>query len=431
MKDKITYYKWAGIAILLLLWLPIGQEAFHFFKVKELKGTYDKYDQPYLTPQSWLRESFQDSMENYLQLHFGFSADLTRLHNQMVFSFFKSTRSPSVVIGKKNEIFDFGHIQAHLGNDYIGLQAIEMKVKALEEINNILLRFNTHLVIVIAPSKPSYCPEFLPDEFVKQNKPTNYDIYRQLLPKKNIPFLNLSQVYKNWKPTAKYPLFPQCGVHWSEYGATLAADSTLHFLENHLQANLTEINIDSVRVSQQLSDSDYDMGNILNLLYPIRPYPMAYPYLSFTENETDKKISLLSVADSYYWIWYNEVGFNSRIFKQSIFYEYFQSVHTSTGPERKIGQVDVVNEVVNSDVVLIMASECNLYRLGYGFIEEMYKLLPIFNKLYQSKLEFYKIGIQQDAAWYEQIQNKARDKNISVDSMLTLDAMYLLEHNPK
>jgi hypothetical protein len=431
MKVKSTYYKYTGLAILGLLWLPIAQEVFHFFKVKELKGTYAKYEQPYLTPQSWVNESFQDSMENYLKLHFGFSADLTRLHNQMVFSFFRSTRSPSVVIGKKNEIFDYGHIQAYLGNDYLGNQAIEMKIRALEEINDMLLRFNTHIVVVIAPSKPSYCPEFLPDEFVKPNKITNYDIYRQLLPKTKIPFLNLSQVFKNWKPTAKYPLFPQCGVHWSEYGATLAADSTLHFLENKLQVNLPEVSIDSVRVSQHLSDSDYDMGNILNLMYPIQPYPMAYPKISFSPDEADKQVSVFSVADSYYWIWYNEVGFNSRIFKRSVFCEYFKAVHTNTGPEQQIGKVDVVNEVINSDVVLIMASECNLYRLGYGFIEEMHRLLPVFKQQYQSKVEFYKTGIQQDAAWYEQIKLKARDKNIPVDSMLTMDAMYLLEHNPK
>jgi hypothetical protein len=186
--------------------------------------------------------------------------------------------------------------------------------------------------------------------------------------------------------------------------------------------------IDSIVLSENLSESDYDMGSILNLLYPIKAKPMGYPQLKINETTEHKRFNLLSIADSYYWIWFNKVGFNQKFFSNSRFLEYYSKAHLSNGEVKNVKELNIIDEVLASDVILILGSESNLYRMGYGFVEEFHQLIPEVKKIYKTKLNEYKKGIIQDKAWYESIVNKAKQKSISVDSMLTIDAIYLIQH---
>jgi hypothetical protein len=408
--------------------VPLAQEQFQFFKIKKLNGTFIQYNKPHLTTNNWLNKSYQDTMENYSRLNFGFSSLLTRIHNQYIFQVFGATRSPSVVIGKQNEIYDYGHIQSYLGTDYVGEDVIRNKIQLLDEIQTSLQPFGINLVIVITPSKPSFVPEYLPNEYTRKGGINNYDMYNQLLTKSTLPYINYSSLYHQWKGSEQYPLFPQCGVHWSEYGATLAADSMIHYFEHLRNINLPDMGIDSIVLSENLSESDYDMGSILNLLYPIKAKPMGYPQLKINETTEHKRFNLLSIADSYYWIWFNKVGFNQKFFSNSRFLEYYSKAHLSNGEVKNVKELNIIDEVLASDVILILGSESNLYRMGYGFVEEFHQLIPEVKKIYKTKLNEYKKGIIQDKAWYESIVNKAKQKSISVDSMLTIDAIYLIQH---
>lgn len=425
--NKITGHKVVAVVIMLMLFLPVIQEVTRFFQLKPLEGEYKNPIKPTFNWGNWLNSTYTDSMEKYVQLHFGYSSLLTRIHNQYLFSVFNSSRNSSTVIGKKNEIFDYAHIQAYLGTDFVGESIVEEKLDRLEKINQVLKLFNTEIIIVIAPSKPSFVPEYLPDKYKKTNQRTNYDHYIDCLDKTNLGYVDFSKVFKEWKHNERFPLFPQCGVHWSEYGATLAADSMIKYIHDYFDISGPEMMIDTVITSSSLSKSDYDMGSTLNLLYPIKPYPMGYPKISVDKN-VSRSQRLLTVGDSYYWIWYNIVGYDTKFFESSVFFEYFSKAHSIEWGAKSINSIDVLEESVNTDVIMIVCSESNLYRLGYGYIEKMYTSIPQLHRLYEYKVNDYKSKIKNDNTWYEQIKSKSAQKQISVDSMLTLDAIYLIQH---
>lgn len=429
MKNRgITYYRLVAGIIIMLLIAPIAQETFGLFSFKPLEGEYKKHNKPSFSVETWLTQAYQDSVGKYTISNFGFSTWLTRFHNQYVFELFHNSRSPSVVIGKQNEIYDYGHIQAYLGNDFLGEEQIEYKIHQVEEINKSLKKYNTEIVLVIAPSKPSIMPEYLPDKYKSSGAMNNYEVYIDKLKNGDITYIDFSAVFKQWKKNKPLPLYPQCGVHWSEYGATLAADSMLHFMQKALNANVPSLKIDSTVITDQLSKSDYDMGAILNLLFPIQPYPMGYPVVSF-DGEPSRTMDVLTIGDSYYWIWYNEVGFDQKCFKSNLFLEYFSKAHSSQQDSKSINEIDVLEETIQSEMILIVCSESNLYRLGYGYIEFMYSLIPEMNRRYLKKMQEYRQSIRQDEQWMKSIREKADKKGISIDSMLTLDAIYLIEQN--
>jgi len=333
-------------------------------------------------------------------------------------------------LGKKNQIYDYGHIQSYLGYNYLGAENINEKVNKIEAINSELKKFNTEIVLIIAPSKPGFQPEFLPNKYSTPLANNNYSGYISRLKLSNIKYVDFSSVFKSWKQNSPYPLYPQCGVHWSEYGATLAADSMLKYIYATFETTGPKMIIDSVVLSDSLSKSDDDMGRILNLLQPIQPYSMGYPKIHI-EKSNEKKLNILTVGDSYYWIWYNTVGFGSDFFRKNIFLEYNQVVHSIEWGSKSKYSINVMEESVQSNLIMIVCSESNLYRLGYGYIEEAYEAIPELNKLYQRKINEHKKNIKKDANWYELIKQKANYKSISIDSMLTLDAIYLMEKEKK
>jgi hypothetical protein len=75
------------------------------------------------------------------------------------------------------------------------------------------------VLVILAPGKASYFPEFIPDEMATITKlNTNYEGYKAELKESTVPFIDAHQWFRNMKDTSRYPLFPKCGIHWSKYG---------------------------------------------------------------------------------------------------------------------------------------------------------------------------------------------------------------------
>ena len=87
------------------------------------------------------------------------------------------------------------------------------------------------------------------------------------------------------------------------------------------------------------------------------------------------------------------------------------------------------------DVIIILATEANLPRLGWGFIEDACKLFHGYKIPQQSeylkKVNTVRNQIKANSGWMDLIATKAADKNISIDSMVTLDAIWVIDQEKK
>lgn len=426
-RGKIYTYSIAA-GLLVLLFLPMLQELFHFFRFPELKGNFKQYERPRLSAASWFSGHFQDTLDLYTERNFGFSNPVIRLHNQYLFSCFRLSRSPSLVIGRENHIYDYQQIRSSYGQDFLGEDSIRRKVEMLKDIQTSLHAYGIELLVVIAPSKPSCMPEYIPSRYRFSQAPVNEDAYNRMLQEQQIPVLNFSPVFKEWVHSKPYPVFPKCGVHWSNYGACLAADSAWKWICMQSPGPLASISWDTLTVSNQLSASDYDLGGMLNLVWPVDPGLMAYPKMNTAVMEGTEYPRMLTIADSFFWLWFTEAGFDNRVCSNSRFWEYYQTQHTVNDASVPVTQLPVASEVLHSDIILLLCSEANLYRMGFGFVEDIHARLPEIHQLYRQQIHAYRDNIGKSEAYMQLIEQKARQKQISVDSMLTLDAIYLFEH---
>ena len=172
------------------------------------------------------------------------------------------------------------------------------------------------------------------------------------------------------KDTVSYPLYPIGGTHWSAYGEALAIDSIRKYVQHMLNKKMVTLKFNKINYSDTLQPPDNDIELSLNLFLKTGQYKMAYPVFSYFEDSDTYKPKVITIADSYYSNIYT-LGVTRKIYKSDHFYFYFRI--TPEGQEVK--NISFINEINNSDVVVLLATEANLSRLGFGFIEEGYKML--------------------------------------------------------
>lgn len=358
------------VIILVGMSIPTLQTIFPFLDEKPLNGAVVLNEKPEASLSSWFDGSYQEQTEAYLKDHFGFRPYFVRLHNQINYSLFGEIAAKSVVRGKDGYLFEENYLKAYYGMDHVGDEVIEQETTKLKQVQDSLAKKGISLLVVLAPGKGSFYPEYFPEEWKGlEKRATNYDSYKRTFKEKGVHFIDLKAWFSKMKHKSPYPLYPKAGIHWSKYGEYLAADSLLRYLNMNMGLNCGSIELGSIETSAENRDGDYDIGEGANLLFQLPTYPMAYPNYSFiTKGETDR---VLVVSDSYYWGLFNK-GISLHCFGNGQFWFYNEGIYPDSYEKPiTVKDISVVNEVNKNKAVILMTTDANLFRFPYGFVDRI------------------------------------------------------------
>jgi hypothetical protein len=374
-KFNITHVKfWIFAFLLFFLWIPLLQQKFRFFEEKPLFGAIVKEVKPTVSLKGILDDSYQKSFEKYYNQNFGFRNDLVRMNNQIHYSFFNSLKAKGVVFGKNGYLYEEAYIKAYLGLDFVGKDSIKHELFKLKKIQDTLQKLDKQILIVFAPGKGSFFPEYIPDNYPK--KPigsSNLNEYLDQCQAKGINYLNFNGWFCAMKATSKYPLYSKGGIHWSEYGTYLAMDSLVKYIGSSSHSPMPVLALEGIVTNQKISNDDNDIGNGLNLLYDNPNYTMAYPKLTVTRSPKLKYPKVLFVADSYYWGMFGR-GYGTTLFGGGKFFYYNQEIYPDSHVKNVlVKDINLVQEVEKHDVVILMSTDANLAKFPYGFVDQLYE----------------------------------------------------------
>ena len=88
----------------------------------------------------------------------------------------------------------------------------------------------------------------------------------------------------------------------------------------------------------------------------------------------------------------------------------------------------------NRIAAVILCTDANLPDAGWGFIEQSYKLYKYgsaYDPIFLAKVQAQRESIKGTPEWVKAIEHKAKARGISTDSMITLDAIWLVQENDK
>lgn len=417
--------------ILLFLCGPIIQKVFHIKKnIRPLKGSYVSVKDTAFSVEGWLTGRYQEVKNKYFAQNYGFRNYFVRLNNQLRYDLFSLTNIHNVIVGKEGFMYETEYIDAYYGNDFIGTEKLAERYGKIKELQDLLAGMGIDLEVVFTPSKASFYPEYIPDEYVTEKKETNYGHAIELCKKLNISFVDFDAWFKQLKSTTPYGLYPKTGIHWSNYGAVLAADSLKKHIEAHTHMNLKDLEITKVNYTDSLIHPDNDMGEVMNLLFPVKIKPMPYASYYWKEEEANTvKPNVLFVSDSYFWQIYTQ-GLANNIFSNVKFWYYNTSVQSATDGEKDVNKLNLAEEIKQQKVIVLMATEINVQEMGWGFAERALDVLrnentvPLRQKIYVNSIKNY---IRNTPTWMADIKKKALERKVSEDEMLELDAVYVYQ----
>jgi hypothetical protein len=412
--------------LLVMLVIPAIQKEINVFSIKKLEGDFFLAEKPMLTFDSWMKGEFQVKFDKYLEENIGFRNFLVRLINQIDYSLFKTTNAEGVIVGKKDQLFEYDYIRAFTGIDFIGEENIDRKIRKLKFIQEYLKKEkNIDLVLVFEPGKTSYYPEYIPGKYKKNaGQQTNYDLFVQKAEKYSVRYIDFNAYFKHLKGKTKYPLYPAHGTHWSAYGMSIAADSLLRYIEKLRQIDIPEVTIDSLIVTTTPEKPDYDIASTLNLLFHLpKKEQLAYPVYRFEENLHKARPMILAVADSYYWNIFNS-RIPKNVFKNEAFWYFYGKAYPETYfKETLVKDLNLKEQIEKQDVIFLMVTERFLHKLGWGFIEDTYSLYGPQSRF--DTIHNLRCSIMNYYIWFNSEIEKARVRGISVEEDLSNNADYL------
>lgn len=359
------------VILIIALSIPLMQETMNLSKERKLKGYYAKIERLPLSASNWFNGEFQSKRQDNYNQNFGFRSFFVRFYNQIQYSLFDKISSTGVIIGKDMFLFEYSYIDAACGKDFVGEKKIVTKVNKLQKVSDTLKSKGVTLMVVLTPGKGSFFSEHIPDNLVcSTKKTTNYKVYKDELEKHDIHFLDFYKWFFEMKNNSKHNLFPKTGIHWSEYGNFIAADSILGYIEKTKNTKIPRIISKEIQKSTVMRGRDNDIENGLNLIFGIDNLEMSYPI--YKKNNATSDINVISIADSYYTEIFNLYLSNKTFNKRQFWYYYKNSFKNNTYEFDKIEDINRIEEVENSDVIILLATDANFSKFGFGFIEDMY-----------------------------------------------------------
>ena len=379
----------------ILLWLtalvlcaPALQQATQFIPCKPLNGVTETQPRPVCTLDSFVVGTFQRDEEAYLKQTYGFREPLTRLYNQSLWTFFRYSQvaeDERITITRDNWIFEpwsveeyYQGLAYHQGYDSAEMaQVFEDEAQRLHQLQEALEPYGTHLFVALLPGKEMVCGEHMPKNthYLKEKKITAYDFYRKRLKELGVNHIDLGEWFMQMKDTVSYPLFPQTGTHWSNLAAIHSADTLIRYMEWLADTNM--VNVWAGTVFQRTLKPDADLESLMNLIWPIQKAPNMLATAMYDIDTTAWRPRLITIGDSFYW---NILNFTPvwDVFESVPYWYYFSTAYFDDEDltiTRKVGDLDVLQEVIDADFVMLSYSTVALYKMSNGFSECLLKKL--------------------------------------------------------
>jgi hypothetical protein len=251
---------------------------------------------------------------------------------------------------------------------------------------------------------------------------TGRDYFTKIAGQQGINVLDCNPWFTAMKDTSRYRLIPTTGVHWSDYGSFLAADSATRYIEWKTGLKFPRMVVDSVEVTMKPRHKDDDINKTMNLIWDAPHEALAYPCLHFESDTAKPKPAALFIADSFIWGWWDQPLIQNLFRNQEIWY-YDQEIYPESFTKMKYTrEVNLREAVERQDIIVLLQVGAGSGNPGAGVIDRLY---AEYDTSVNNPIRVIEHQIMSDTVWLKLEKEKATADNIPVSEVIRRDAINL------
>jgi len=377
----------ALLSFLALILILLFKSHWFFGKPHKLNGYFVNVEEPVLSDTAWFSGSFQQNFDTHFKENLRVRPNAVRAFNQMDYWLFDMVHAKDAYITEDEWCFRESGDFAVRGIDFIGQEKADERCEKLQYISECLAKQGTEVTVVIAPSKPWYHFEHIPEDHHPGQRPwTNYSYFAEKgFPEHDITCVDLNAWFLQLKDTTSWPLYTMGGVHWTLYGSYLGIDSVFGHIEHLDSIDMPGIYWDEMKLVNTW-DPERDLVQALNLALPTKEIDIYHPVIQREDSVGRTRPDVMVIGDSYYHysLWH---GMQTQAFspRSSFWYYWKQKESNESKLLGKRSDFDLATELRDLDHIILFFNATNMSRFSYGFIEEVYAHLKEHNGELEAK----------------------------------------------
>lgn len=431
------------VCILTVLGAIVLQGLTHVVKLKPLLNYMNQPITYQIQKKDFNTHTLHDrSYQNYLAelawQNTGFREFFARSYNQMAFSCFNKTYNPYIIKGRHQELYLSGTVEDATGKMLLNKFGSVEEAKAVAQRNvkttialvDTLRAHGTQFLFVFCPSKPFVYPENLPQRY--RDSLADFSLeqyYIELFKENGIPHIDFLNGFRAIKDTVSYPLFTRLGSHWANSTLPFVADSILRKMEELTDFKLPSVVCVNPNLTRDYTDQDGELEPSLNLLFPIYKPKQPRPECILVDTIGTDRPKLIVVGDG------NFVPFEKSCFLRAFstwnYWKYNETI-VSSDPRYNWKQIRLLPEasemLEDADIVMAVYTSNYMYDYMNGFTQTAQDLFTNGSEIDQEVLINATIeSIRNNEDWLKAIETQAKERGISVEENLRLNAIYIIE----
>ncbi|HLP52660.1 MAG TPA: hypothetical protein VK154_17350 [Chitinophagales bacterium] len=360
---------------------PAVQFVFQYPRIDEqylwLAGKTEKIELPVFSFKDWLEEKYQSTVTAYLENTIGYRTFFIRGTNEWHYKVYRDVYS-NMVVGKDDGLYWKEYVEAYIGANVIGYDSILHRCQRARQLQQKMDSMGKKCLFVMLPGKASNTIETIPDHYIWRKKTNNYELLKKAFTETDITYIDLYSYFQQIKKTAKYPLFPKYGTHWSIYAGGLGADTIIRYLQQQWHYNFNQYYIDTTELSNNPRFTDADMYELLNIVSEIPQPELAYPhYVVDTTRGKMQTAKMLMIGDSYMFT-LHQSGLMPAAAGENLGYIFYGKGvrdHNTNETGKKAAEIDLAAELEKTDVVVFVFTEINQEEFDFDMCERFLKAL--------------------------------------------------------
>jgi SGNH hydrolase-like domain, acetyltransferase AlgX len=370
--------KGTHLFLMFILAAPLLQQWLHIFNTQSLHGYFEIATDTTFTWTGWFDGSYQKKKIAYVNDNLGFRNDLVRVNGQIDYSMFLKANYGGTDVGRDGYLFYDNYVDAYYGRDYAGYARLHDVMSKMKAVQDTLNKMGKTFVMVYAPCKAWYLSEYIAD-YMKPTGATpagnNYVTCKRIGDSIGVHQIDFNGWFLKLRDTTRELLYSRKGIHWTNYGSILAADSLISYLEAHSHIRMPHPLWDSVEHTNTPRSPDNDMAQILNLIVPMRSETYCYPYLHYTHPDAPLPHAIF-IGDSY-----NNNFMETGIIQSTnnadwqVWY-YFKYVFRNSNygsQDEPMSKHDWKGDLAKADYIVILNTSISDNDPGNGFVEAAYQ----------------------------------------------------------